>query len=185
MLPAVARRQRENGNGQPLYGKMHTGACGPGCGCVGCPTGASDRSTIGDIATLLGRTVAGVTGRCKYNFIHLTNANKAGIAAAGVETLTENVQFGLCIQQIVVVAREVATPLVSGSFSLTNLMLGNKPQWLLNRPYHSALFTFDSECSCCLPGDCTTVGTLASVTVTNTGANLTNIDVYLIGPAVG
>lgn len=180
-MPAVRRQQQ---GGPARSPRMHAGACNGGCSCSQCPTNGGTY-TINEIARLMGREVAGLSGRCKYNFIHLTNANKAGIAAAGVEVLTENVQFGLCIQQVVVVAREVATPLVEGSGFLTNLMLGNKPQWLLNRPYHVALFHFDAECSCCLPGDCTTVGTLASVTITNDGANLTNYDVYLIGPSTG
>lgn len=191
MLPSVlARQQRDNmgrprGYSPPRNPQTRTGACDGGCNCNMCPTGQAP-VTINNIAQLLGREVAGMMGGCKYNFIHLANANQAaGVAAAATEVITENVQFGLCIQQVVVVTREVATPLVLGSFTLANLMLGNKPQWLLNRPYHSGLFTFDSECSCCLPGDCTTVGTLASVSVTNTGANATNIDVYLIGPSVG
>lgn len=182
MMPAQRRIQQ---NAAPRGPKMHTGACSSGCSCNTCPTGA-ETTTINDIARLLGREVAGLSGRCKYNFIHLANTNRAaGLAAAASETVTENVQFGLCIQQIVVVAREVATPLVDGSGFLTNLMLGNRLQWLANRPYHISLFNFDAECSCCLPGDCTTVGTLASVTITNDGANASNFDIYLIGPSTG
>lgn len=182
----ILRRQVNGGRSRSAPSSMRCAGCGGNCGgsCSACPTGGGTY-TISDIARLLGKEVAGLSGRCKYNFIHLTNANKAGIAAAASETLTENVQIGLCIQQVVVVAREVATPLVNGSGFLTNLTLANKPQWILNRPYHISLFTFDSECSCCLPGDCTTVGTIASVVVTNDGANLTNYDVYLIGPSTG
>lgn len=182
MMPAAQRRQQMGPGARSP--KMHTGACSGACNCNACPSGGGS-FTINEIARLMGREVVGLSGRCKYNFIHLTNTNKAGLAAAASETVSENVQFGLCIQQIVVVAREVATPLVEGSGFLTNLMLGNKPQWLLNRPYHVALFHFDAECSCCLPGDCTTVGTLAQVTITNDGANLTNYDIYLIGPSTG
>lgn len=180
MIPAL-RRQQQRATPQ----RTHAGACNGGCSCNACPKG-NGPYTVNDIANLLGRTVAGMSGRCKYNFVHLANSNKAvGIAAGASETITENVQFGLCINQIVATPRQLVLPGVTGTFLLSNLMLGNKPQWLMNRSYHSALFQFDAECSCCLPGDCTTVGTLASITVTNSGALASNIDVYLIGPSTG
>lgn len=182
MIPAVARAR--NHASSPVN-RHKTGGCNGGCNCDACPTGQGP-FTVNQVAELLGRNVAGLTGRCKYNFIHMTNANRgAGVAALAVETITENVQIGLCIQQVVVVPREVAIPGTIGTFTLANLTLANKPQWLLNRVYHSRLFGFNSECSCCLPGDCTTIGTLAAVTVTNIGALAANIDVYLIGPSVG
>ena len=177
---------------QPLFDpkapapEMRAGDCAGGCDCNACPTNGQN-VTVMDIANLLGRRVAGLSGRCKYNVLHLTNANRAaGIAAAATETLTiPNAQIGMCVQQIVAVTRDVAVPDTERSFNLSNFNLANEPQWLQNRLYHSALFHFDAECSCCLPGDCTTIGTLVSMVATNTSASAANIDVYLIGPSAG
>lgn len=165
-----------------------TGACNGNCGgtCGVCPPGNGQMTTILDIARLTGKQVAGLTGNCKYNLLHLTNANRAaGIAAAATEVLTVTSQIGLCMQQVVVVTREVAIPGTEGFFTFQNLQMGNRPQWIQGRDYHQGLFGFDSECSCCLPGDCTTIGTAVTVSATNRGALAANVDFYIIGPSVG
>jgi len=187
-MHAVVRRQQQRAHPE----QIRTGACGGNCNCNACvarngggmPPGQN--VTVNQIAELLGRKVAGMSGSCKYNMIHLTNANRvAGILAGATETITENVQIGLCLQQVVIVTREVAIPANEGVFDFQNLMLANKQQWLLNRLYHQGLFNFDAECSCCLPGDCTTIGMLVSITAINRAAVLAaNVDVYLIGPSV-
>lgn len=172
--------------------RMRCGACGGDCGgtCSACPTDGGSY-TITDIARLLGnREVVGLTGRCKYNMIHLQNANKAAGLAAGVSGALAplsgpTIQFGLCVQQIVAVVREVAVPGTIGRMDLSNFMIGNKPQWIQGAVYSTNLFAFNAECSCCLPADCTTVGSIVSMTATNRGANAANVDVYLIGPATG
>lgn len=139
-----------------------------------------------DIARLTGKSVAGMTGRCKYNMLHLTNANRAaGIAAGATEVLREVAQLGLCMQQVVVVTREVAIPGTEGSFEFQDLKMANRIQWIQGALYHQGLFNFDAECSCCLPGDCTTIGTEVTVSATNRGANAANVDFYIIGPSVG
>lgn len=185
MLGAAVKRQQQvqrRFNPAVANPNMRAGECAGGCNCNACPGGGAEMS-VNEIANLLGRRVAGLSGRCKYQVLHLTNEDRAtGIAPGATELLELNAQVGMCLQQVVVVGRDVAVPDTERSFVLSNLSLANEPQWLNNRLYHSALFRFDAECSCCLPGDCTTIGTLVSISATNTGADDANIDVYLLGP---
>lgn len=150
-------------------GDMRAGACGPSA----CPPGGTNASSL---AAMNGRTLVGADGRCQESMLPLVNA---AVGAGATATITATAQVALCTRSIIIVTTGTL------GFTFTNLTIGNRPQLLIAGTYHSDVFAPDAECACCLEGDCVTVGTTVSVTVTNLDAGTARgFFMYLKGPAI-
>lgn len=182
-MNVIAQRARQRmSQGGPRTPKMHAGACSGTCGCNdACPPGAGPFS-IEDIARQQGRGVPGALGACKGNMLVLETLALAG---GDTITITENAIESLCVDSVIVVARESATPFALDNVFLSNFTIANNPQWVMGREYWSGLFHPDARCSCCIRNDCIKAGLPFSVTVRNPGADDLDVRVYFKGPSVG
>lgn len=182
-MNVIAQRARQRAMQQqqnrPVR-KMHAGACSGNCGCnPGCPPGPGP-FTIEQIAAQEGRGVPGSLGTCKGNMLSLEDESVAGGATV---TLTENATESLCVDSVIVIARDTTTGVQENVF-LSNFTIANNPQWVMGVEYWSGLFHPDARCSCCIRNDCIKAGLPFSVTVRNPGAGATSVRVYFKGPGL-
>lgn len=181
-MNVVAQRARQRAmNGSAMRPpKMHAGACSGTCGCnTGCPPGPGP-FTIEDIARAEGRGVPGVLGTCKGNMLSLEGVVTAGDTTTFTETATES----LCVDSVIVLAREIVADFELDTVFLSNFNIANNPQWVMGAEYWSGLFHPDSRCSCCIRNDCIKAGLPFSITVRNPGGTDLSVRVYFKGPAV-
>lgn len=178
---AQRARQRAMANNGGRVPKMHAGACSGNCGCnAACPPGAGPFS-IEDVARAQGRNVPGAFGQCKGNILALETLDLPG---GDTITLTETATESLCVDTIVVLARESATPYAPDTVFLSNFNIANNPQWVMGVEYWSGLFHPDSRCSCCIRNDCIKAGLPFSITIRNPGLTDLDVRVYFKGPSV-
>jgi len=108
----------------------------------------------------------------------------AALAGGASVSLSENAIESLCVDSIIVVARDTTTGVAESVF-LSNFNIANNPQWVMGREYWSGLFHPDARCSCCIRNDCIKAGLPFGVTIRNPGVATTDIRVYFKGPATG
>lgn len=154
-----------------------------GNGCNPCGPGgpAYGSSNAQQMADMLGRGLPGTGGHCKYNLLP--------IAFIGLQpdetdiTVKLDAPIAICTESIIAV---VVGDIDGGKIFLKDLTFGNRPQWVIGQDYDIELFGLDSECSCCLPGDCLNVGTPVSLTARfeNDGIGVVDLYVYIRGPSI-
>lgn len=148
---------------QPTYATP--GECPP----PGCwPPGAN-------LADMLGRQLAGSTGRCREVALPLSDA-AVGIGAT--VTLTATAQGTICPNRL-----NIFSPTAQDGFEITAFTIGNVPQFLTGQNLHSRQFAPDAVQAVPFKGDCLGPGITVSITVVNLDAAAQGIWVALIGPA--
>lgn len=161
--------------------EMRTGSsCNP-CGPGGQAYGSSSAQQMAD---MMGRGLPGYGGHCKYNLLPIA----IDVPLDGTEvTVKLDSPIAICTESIIAVPGEVFVITADGGLFLKDLTFGNRPQWVIGQDYDIQLFGLDSECSCCLPGDCLNVGTPVSITAradNATGEGTGTLYVYIRGPSI-
>lgn len=152
-----------------------------GAGCSPCPPGGF--GSAAEMAASYGRGLPGTGRGCKYNLLPLVIE---GLTAAGGDvTVNVDSPIAICTESIIAIATS-SSGLFTGEILLKDLTFGNRPQWIIGQDYDAGLFGLDSECSCCLPGDCINVGTPVSLTASYdaTGVETLTVYVYIRGPSI-
>ena len=103
--------------------------------------------------------------------------NNAAVGAGATAVITVAPTITMCPTRILVVTTGTA------GFTLTNFTINNAPQWVIGQVYHSAIFDPQGDENTEFVGDCFSLGSSVSVSVTNLdGANARGIYITLKGP---